>query len=254
MMLLLVGTGLSYNDISMRAVDACKGCELYIERYTSFIDDNKIKFLEQTLGKKINVLERNALEDDVKVIINKAKTTNVALLVGGDPLVATTHKIIFIEALKQKVETHVYHASSIISCAVGESGLDFYRFGQICTISKWSDNYKPISFYESIEKNLNNNLHSILLLDYDPKNEKSLDVSSAVAILENAEQHYKKKIVTDSTKVFVMHNLSLSNQSKLFVEIKSAKEIKFEKGPTLLIIPAKMSDIEQETVKSMYTV
>ncbi len=52
---------------------------------------------------------------------------------------------------------------------MGESGLDFYRFGQICTIPRWSEHYKPVSFYETIETNLTNGHHSILLLDYDPK-------------------------------------------------------------------------------------
>ena len=62
----------------------------------------------------------------------------MAILVGGDPLMATTHKIFIHRGERQKVETEIVHANSIITTAIGESGLDFYGFGAPCTIPKWS--------------------------------------------------------------------------------------------------------------------
>src|SRR5208283_4653121 len=143
-MLLLVGTGISYDDMSVRAVEACRGCKLYVERYTSIMDDEKIMRISEMLGSTPKLLQRSDLEENARRIVSEAKSKNVAILVGGDPLTATTHKILLIEAAKQGVETRIFHASSIFTAAIGESGLDFYRFGQACTIPKWSKSYKPV--------------------------------------------------------------------------------------------------------------
>ena len=146
-----------------------------------------------------------------------AAKADMAVLVAGDPLVATTHKIAYIEAKKAGVKVSVIHASSIVGAAMGESGLDFYRFGQICTIPMWSEHYKPVSFYETIEKNMANSLHSILLLDYDPKI-GSIQPSYAAEILAQAEKKYKKGIIKPSTKVIVLHNLSLPGRAEAAAE------------------------------------
>lgn len=253
-MLFLIGTGLSYNDISLSAINICKDCEVYIEKYTSYVSDEKIEFLERQIGKSISVLSRSDLEENIKNIVGSAKAKKIAILVGGDPLTATTHKILFTEAAKQNVNTKVCHSSSIIPASIGESGLDFYRFGQTCTISKWSDKYKPISFYETIERNARNNLHTIVLLDYDAKQEKSLDIKEALEILESAEAHYKMSIIKETTKIFVMHNMSLDDEAKYFTDVKSAKRLSFGKGMSLIIIPAKIIDIEKESIESLYGV
>ncbi len=117
------------------------------------------------------------------------------MLIEGDPLIATTHKILFIEAKKQNVKINIIHSSSIITAVIGESGLDFYRFGAICTIARWTEHYKPISFYETIEKNINSNLHSLLLFDFDEKNQTSIELKEVLKILDNAENYYNKKIL-----------------------------------------------------------
>ncbi len=253
-MLFLIGTGLSYNDMSLSSIEICKSCDVYIERYTSYVNDKKIEFIERQIGKSITVLSRSDLEENLNEIVKLAKGRKIAILVGGDPLTATTHKIIFSEAAKQGVETKIYHSSSIISAAIGESGLDFYRFGQICTISRWSDKYKPVSFYETIERNFRNDLHSIVLLDYDPKQEKSLDINDAIEILEKAEAHYKKGVINETTRIFVIHNISMDGEEKHFTRLKQAKGLSLGNGMTLIIVPSKITDVEKETIASLYEV
>ena len=150
-MLFLIGLGLSKDDLTLAALEACKNCHrLYLDRHTSRVDRATTDYISDTAGKDISDLARQDMEEGAKVLVSSASGKDIAILCGGDPLMATTHKILLIEAARQGVEVRVIHSNSIITAAIGESGLDFYRFGKVCTIPKWSQSYKPVSFYETI--------------------------------------------------------------------------------------------------------
>jgi diphthine synthase len=250
-MLFLVGAGLSEGGLTEEALELLKrdSVTIFAEKYTGWFGDRLLD-LEKKLGKKVSILERSGLEDNLSSLITLAKKGDIAVLVAGDPLMATTHKISYIEAKKAGVDVSVIHASSIVSAAMGASGLDFYRFGQICTIPMWSDHYKPVSFYETIEKNLASGLHSILLLDYDPQI-GSIQPSYAADILAQAEKIYKKGIIKPSTKIIVLHNLSIPGEQKLLLSLEVVKGLRLDQGPTIMILPAKMSDVEKESTAAM---
>ncbi len=250
-MLFLVGTGLSYYDISVGAAEACKGCAaVFIDTYTSFIDDAKIGALTRIIGKEIGKLKREDMEDKARELVEGARSKDIAVLTGGDPLVATTHKILFIEAKRAKVEVKVYHSSNIMTSAIGESGLDFYRFGAVCTIPRWTANYKPLSFYETIEKNSRQNNHSLILLDYDQEGESTISVKEAVARLEDAEKSYNMGIISNDKRLIIMKNLGLEGESVKFITVKAAKEDS-NKGMAAIILPAEISAVEKETMQGM---
>lgn len=250
-MLFLVGAGLSDGGLTEEALSLLKkgSVTVYAEKYTGWFGD-RLSDMEKKLGKKVTILERSGLEDNIASLIELAKRGDVAVLVAGDPLVATTHKIAWIEAKKADVKVSAIHSSSIVSAAMGTSGLDFYRFGQICTIPMWSDHYKPVSFYETIEKNQANGLHSLLLLDYDPKI-GSIQPSYAAEIMVQAEKTYKKGIIRPSTKMIVLHNLSIPGEQKLLLRLEEVKGLRLDEGPTIIILPAKMSKVEEEATAAM---
>ncbi len=250
-MLFLAGTGLSYDDISVRAAEACRRCdEVFIDTYTSFVDGRKTEALSKLIGKEIRKLEREDMEDRAKELVERANVKDIAVLIGGDPLIATTHKILFIEAKKANVKIKVYHSSNIMTAAIGESGLDFYRFGAVCTIPRWTDNYKPLSFYETIEKNQKQNNHSLILLDYDPENSATIRVADAVTRLEDAEKSYKNGIISGDKRIIIIKNIGLEKESVRFTTIKEAKEDS-NKGMAAIILPAKLSAVEKETMQGM---
>jgi diphthine synthase len=254
-MLILVGVGLSNGDISVRAIDACKKAdEIYAENYTSAISKETLDLISKETGKEPRHLEREDLEDNLVALMEKAVKSNIAVVTGGDPLVATTHKIAYIIAKNEGVKIEVIHSSSIISAAMGESGLDFYRFGQICTIPKWSNHYKPVSFYETIARNMANNLHSLLLLDFDQSTQSSINPSYAVDILEKAEEKYGNGLIAKETKIIILHNLSNVRSSKRMLSISGAKSVEFDAGPAVMILPAKLSDMEKEILNAMFGV
>ncbi|MCL5430561.1 MAG: diphthine synthase [Candidatus Marsarchaeota archaeon] len=253
-MLYLTGIGLIKFDFPIGLIELCKKSEVYMERYTTHITDNRRDYIEELIGKKIVELHRQDLEEQAGEFVKKAKDKEIVLLVGGDPLAATTHKILLIEAKKYNVKVKIHHGSSMLPALMGESGLDFYRFGQICTISRWTHNYQPVSFYETIKRNFDANLHSIVLLDYDPLKNASLELKEAVKIMYEAEKKYKRGIIKDNTMMFIMHKLAWPEQQHLLTTVKRAGKLNFANGPTALIIPAKMTEVEKEVISSIYAV
>jgi len=248
-MLFLIGLGLSEKDITVGSIEAFRTSELYVDRFTSYISDRTMTYISETAGKQVAELTRQDMEEDVAELVKRAATRDIAVLVGGDPLMATTHKILYIEAKHQGVQTHILHANSIITTVIGESGLDFYRFGSVCTIPKWSEHYKPMSFYEKIERNLTNNEHTILLLDYDSKRMETLPVGEAIGTLEKADAHYKKGIITDRTKIIIMHNISQRDGKVMETTVAEAKSSNLN-GMNVIIMPAALSDVEKDAVQA----
>ena len=166
-MLVLIGLGLwDEKDITLRGIEEAKSSdEVYLEPYTT-IWKGDVKKLEQIVGKKICLLKRRDLEENVEQILSRAEKLKISILVGGDPLIATTHSSILLEARKRGIETKIVHNASIIS-AIAECGLQIYRFGKPVTIPLPEKVELPKSVYDTIRENLQRNLHTLCLLDVD---------------------------------------------------------------------------------------
>ena len=73
-----------------------------------------------------------------------------------------------------------------------------------------------------------------------------------MSMLVQAERNYKKGIIKPSTKIIVLHNLSLLRTQKADAHADEIKKAKDQgPGPTIIILPAKMSDMEKETTAAM---
>ena len=57
----------------------------------------------------------------------------------------------------------IVHNASIMN-AVSCCGLQLYRFGETVSIPFWTDDWKPDSFIDKIEYNLERGLHTLCLL------------------------------------------------------------------------------------------
>lgn len=86
----------------------------------------------------------------------------------GDAFCATTHADLYLRAVKLGIKVEVIHNASIVS-AVGCTGLQVYRFGEVVSVPLWTDKWKPDSFYEKILNNMKSNLHTLILLDIKVK-------------------------------------------------------------------------------------
>jgi diphthine synthase len=252
-MLFLVGIGLGTKDLSVRALEELKKPGLiFLETYTAFITKEYLDYIKKQAGRKVELIGRPDLEDRVGEMVSKAKRKRVVVLVIGDPLIATTHSIILNEARKQRVKFEVIHATNVFSVAVGESGLDVYRFGPTITIPFWFENYKPTSFLKAIEKNFKSNQHTLLLLDIDQKNKRPMNIREALEIIRKAESIEKTGLFGAEFKMMVLADLGRKTQEIRYVEIGdvSGKLSKELEGKVLsIVIPANPTFAEKESIE-----
>jgi len=180
-MLTFVGLGLwDAKDISLKGLEAVKQADVvFVEFYTSLLSIN-VAELEDFLGRRVNLLQRKDLEEESWRIVEEAKEKHVVILVPGDPMVATTHVAIRLEAEKAGVKTRVIHSASIISAVCGLTGLHNYRFGKSATVS-WHPSRTPV---DVIAANRSIDAHTLLFLDLHPR---PMKINDALEILFEVE-------------------------------------------------------------------
>ncbi len=256
-MLLLVGMGLNpEKDLPIGSAEALKNCdEVYAESYTNAIPREAIEAVGARAGKKIFFLSRADVEGE-KFLVEKAggKKENsgektIALLVPGDPMMATTHVSLILAARKAGVRTKVLHAGSILSAAIGESGLQAYKFGKIVTLPYWRDNYKPVSTLDVIEQNLSRELHTLVLLDIDEKIGPMEPKGALRALLSMADAK-KSGDVHPQTPVVVLCRVGYPEQRVLYGSISSILDGHADATPATIIVPAKLHFLEQEYLET----
>ncbi|MEM3054824.1 MAG: diphthine synthase, partial [Candidatus Bathyarchaeia archaeon] len=164
--LVFVGLGLhDENGISLKGLEEVKSAEsIFVELYTSLLPGFSIERFEAMSGKRLRIVSRKELEDENgEVILKEAERGKAVLLVPGDPLIATTHVALRLEAEKRGIATRVVHGASIISAVMGLSGLHNYKFGKSVTIP-FPENFSETP-YEVVMENLSLGLHTLCLLD-----------------------------------------------------------------------------------------
>ncbi|XP_002187222.3 diphthine methyl ester synthase [Taeniopygia guttata] len=173
-MLYLVGLGLGdAEDITVKGLQAVRRCRrVYLEAYTSVLTVGK-EALEEFYGKELILADREMVEQEADSLLKEADVCDVAFLVVGDPFGATTHSDLVLRAVKLGIPYKVIHNASIMN-AVGCCGLQLYNFGETVSIVFWTDTWKPESFFDKIEKNRQNGMHTLCLLDIKVK-EQSLE-------------------------------------------------------------------------------
>jgi diphthine synthase len=252
-MLTLIGLGLfDEKDLTLRGIEETKKADnIYIELYTSFWHGS-IKNLEKSIGKKVEILQRKDLEENSKEILDEAKSKNIVIFVPGDPLVATTHSSLVLEARKLKIKTKIIHNASIIS-AIGETGLHLYKFGPCVTIPfpEKTKGKQPESVYDVIKMNKSRGLHTLCLLDVVGEEERYMSPAEAAGTLLDIEDKRKEGVFTENVEILVVSSLGSDKSLVIFDKIKDLTNRKIEEKPSILIIPGILHFTEREFVTSI---
>ena len=238
-MLYLVGVGLDKNDVSLKGIEAIKKCKLvYVDTYTSDLPCS-IRELEKIIGSKVIKADRKLLEEKDDIIAC-AKKTNVALLVPGDPLAATTHIDLVLRAKKKKIKVEIIHSTSVFT-AIAETGLQLYKFGKTASIPKWQPSYRPESFYDIIKENLKIDAHTLLLLDI------GLDIPTALSQIKKIAENRKDNDML-KRDVIICERTGTANSEIIIDKLNKFLKKEF-KSPYCIIIPSKLHFLEAEALK-----
>ena len=235
----LIGTGMNKNSISTDALETLKFCDkIYLENYTVNFPYS-IKKLESQYNLKIKELDRTKIEDES--VIQDAKNKNIALLVYGDTLSATTHMQLIIECKKQKIPYQIFHNASILT-TIAETGLSLYKFGKTSSMPNWTEHTnKPTSFMDYIKENQSIKAHTLILTDI------GLEIKNAINQLQESSQ---KTDISLPEKIAAISNAGTENQ-KIFYDTLDNLKNKNISMPFCLIIPTKLHFIEEEAIEKL---
>ena len=190
--LYIAGFGTSIEYVTLRLLEVLKSADkVYIDNYTSIapgLDPGTVSKLAPNA--EVIVADRRLLEERQDAIIEEARSLNVVVLVPGDPMLATTHVTLRIEAVRRGVRVELVHGLSGLQAVVSYTGLQVYRFGRTVTLvyPEPEKGFKPYSTVEYIWDNLRRNLHTLVLLDLRLDEGKAMTLNEAVPILLELEE------------------------------------------------------------------
>ena len=247
--LTIIGLGLnSEADLSLRGLEAARRAEeIFLEDYTSLLTGLSLPRLEELVRKPVTLLSRDSLEHPgLAGFLKEIASKNVALLVPGDPLTATTHQAIRQQALKQGLDVRVIHGASIFTAAPGLAGLFIYKFGPSATIT-FPDN-PSISPYETLYENKQRGLHTLFLLDIRRPENRYMLIAEAVQTLKEIESRERRGIITDETLFVGVAQAGSESPIVRAGTLSDLLSIDFKGAPHTLIAPGRLHFMEEEFV------
>lgn len=248
-MLYLIGLGLAdQKDVTIKGLEIIKASDMiYLENYTSLLQCT-VQDLEQFYNKKIILADRNMSEQGSEKIVEQSKEQDVCFLVIGDPMSATTHIELLRLAKEQNVLVKVINNASVLT-AIGITGLQLYKFGKTTSIPFIEDHPNLETPYNVLKENQTLGLHTLMLLDLKPDQDKFMTVNQAIEILEKIEERKQEKIINNETFVVGCARLGTDNPFIKAGKLSEVKNVDFGKPPHCLIIPGKMHFTEEEVLE-----
>lgn len=243
-MLTFVGLGLyDERDITLKGRDAVADADsVYAEFYTSVLPAASIEDLEEFHATEITMLSRQDVEEHADFLLDEAARGDVVVLVGGDPMISTTHADLRLRALDRGIETHVIHGPSIQTAVSGVTGLQNYRFGQPTTLPFSDGGWRPRSPYRVVLDNLDRDLHTLVFLDIDDEGREYMTANTGAEILMEHDDGEIDRAVG-------VARVGSGSPEVCFGGLEEVSEYDF--GPPLhvLVVPANLHSIEERTLE-----
>ena len=239
--------GMGLNDekgITLQGLEQAREADIvFAELYTGIMPNLNMHELETLIGKKITVLTRTELEDQKGEPILKAGTKgDVAFLVPGDPLIATTHISLRLELAGKGFRTRIIHAPSIVSAVCGATGLQSYKFGKSITVPRGQT--LPQSVLDTAWENYNRGLHTLLLLDVGGEVGQQMSISKAAREIVKADPKLGKKLIVGVARIGARDELVKAGR------MSSLLDYDFGPAPQSLVVAGKLHFMEAEALKT----
>jgi diphthine synthase len=236
MTLYLIGLGLNERSLTKEGMDAIEKCKrIYLENYTVDFPYTQHQ-LEEIIGKKVILANREKVEN--LSIVDEAHKLNVALLVYGSPLTATTHITLIDECRASKIKYKILYNASIFD-AVAETGLQLYKFGKVASMPAWKKSFEPTSFMKIVTQNFSQEAHSLILVDI------GLPFNQALKQLKKAAEEHNVPL----KHVVVCQAMGTSERKILYRTVQELEGYDVQ-SPYCIILPSKMHFVEKEVLES----
>ena len=249
--LVFVGLGLFDElDVSLRGLEEIREADtVFAELYTSLMAGLALKRLEKLVGKRVLIVSRHHLEEENgQMILQKAGEGKAVLLVPGDPLIATTHVDLRIRAEKLGIRTRVIHGASIISAAIGLSGLQNYKFGRSVTVPFPQKGFVSETPNLVIKENKKTGLHTLCFLDVKVEEGEYMTVKDGLQTLLTVEKQKRDGVVTPSTLVIGIARAGSKDSVVRADYVREIVNYDFGKPPHTIIFPGKLHFMEAEAL------
>eukprot|EP00727_Mastigamoeba_balamuthi_P008628 m51a1_g4388 putative diphthine synthase (282) ;mRNA; f:350810-352066 len=254
MVFYIIGLGLGdERDISLRGLEAVRSCSrIYLESYTSLLLASSKDKMEELYGKQMIVADRDLVESGSDEILAGAKDGNVAFLVVGDPLGATTHTDFILRARELQIDVQVIHNAGIMN-AVACCGLQLYKFGQCVTLCFWTEHWKPDSWYDKVLANRRNDMHTLLLLDIKVKEQSEenllrgrkiyepprfMTANQAIEQMLEVERNRKGGLLTEDSPVVALARVGTPTQKIAFGTMREVAQVDMGAPLHCVVLPA----------------
>jgi diphthine synthase len=242
-----IGLGLySEQGMSLEGLEKAKSAgKVLLESYTSLLPGLDLQNLEKLVGKKVKIVDRRYVEDG-KELLSLSSSEDVAMLVAGDPFVATTHVDLRIRAAKLGIPVEVYNAPSIISVAPGAVGLQNYKFGRSSTIT-FPPPHSDVP-YDTLKLNRGSGLHTLFFLDLKAEEKKFMSVGEAIRLLIAMEKKRGEGVIR---KDLIFIGLARVGGPEQFIKAGRGEELAdldFGTPPHAIIVPGNLHFMEVEAL------
>ena len=247
--LIFIGLGLAdEKGITLRGLEAAKGCRtVFMESYTSTLEEGSVNSLQNLLGKEIKLLDRDGVEGG-ETVIRGTLDGDVAFLVPGDAMSATTHQDLRLRANENGIVTEIIPGVSALTAIPALLGLQFYKFGKTLTVPIPQPNYHPTSFYEKALDNFKNGMHTLLLLDIQEEKKIYMTANQALKEMAAVEERVGEGLMTPDRLVCVVARAGSQNCTTKAGLLSDMMEEDF--GPPLhsVVIPAELHFMEAKAL------
>ncbi len=251
--LTFVGLGLGARGISLEGVAAMREADsCYLEYYTTPHEPTLLKEIESETGRVLTVVDRGFVEDG-REILKEARDSKVVLAVPGDPMIATTHNELRVRAIGQRTETAVIHAATIPSSAASASGLHYYKFGRMITITRETLDLMQQA-YHTIQSNLLQGLHTLLLLEFDVEGGEGAAPRAVFEGLLRAEKNFGREVVSEETFALVLARLGRKDPELRAGCLKDLRNLEYGEQPHCVVIPGGLHFTEVEAVAAIFRI
>ncbi len=256
--LYIIGLGIHPELITLRAVEIVRRVRfVFYETYTSPISRESIVEMLRSLcnvdSKSIIELTRRDIEDEScrKIIEVLDSGNDAALLVPGDPMIATTHSAVRVIVGKRGHRVEIVFGVSILCAAISATGLSSYRFGPVSTVTYPRMGVLSERPYEVTRDNLSRNLHTLLLLDIHDSG-RYMTIPEAAKILLELEDRRREGVFNENRPIICIARLGSPTSHISVTRLKDALRMDLGEPPHTIIVPARLTPVEAEILRTEF--